>query len=98
MTRHSPIEQRIVCDECGGSGKRRLISDELECPDCEGLGSWEDEPESCRVCGTVLEEGVCSVCDAHLGDAVPARAASLRPQPAAPFSRSGIAIARKGAR
>lgn len=66
-----------ICESCGGEGTliefRRFAGEyqagepiEVECHECGGEGSWDDEPEVCRVCATVLIDGVCSICDAHL--------------------------------
>lgn len=62
---------RTICAECHGSRLRMGADGDVPCPDCDALGSWDDEPESCRLCGTVLIDCECPRCDSHLTETHP---------------------------
>jgi hypothetical protein len=56
------------CGTCNGSGMTAGIYASHICHDCDGEGSWDDAPETCRICKTELNDGECPKCDAHLTD------------------------------
>jgi DnaJ-class molecular chaperone len=58
------------CATCGGEGTviefHRFAGEymagepvEVECEDCCGTGEADDEPETCRICKTELNDGEC---------------------------------------